>query len=88
MRSSSKASNPTFQPLIGSPEPTPEVLVPVIKFGYKFGSKFESLESGLVLGPLVFHPKSRKRVENVILANRHTIFFLGFDLSTFGVAHR
>ena len=31
VRSSSKASNPTFQPLIGSQEPTPEVLVPVIK---------------------------------------------------------
>ena len=30
VRSSSKASNPTFQPLIGSQEPTPEVLVPVI----------------------------------------------------------
>ena len=32
VRSSSKASNPTFQPLIGSQEPTPEVLVPVINF--------------------------------------------------------
>ena len=31
VRSSSKASNPTFRPLIGSQEPTPEVLVPVIK---------------------------------------------------------
>ena len=31
VRSSSKASNPTFQPLIGSQEPTPEMLVPVIK---------------------------------------------------------
>ena len=31
MRSSSKASNPIFRPLIGSQEPTPEVLVPVIK---------------------------------------------------------
>ena len=30
VRSSSKASNPTFRPLIGSQEPTPEVLVPVI----------------------------------------------------------
>ena len=30
VRSSSKASNPTFQPLIGSQAPTPEVLVPVI----------------------------------------------------------
>ena len=30
VRSSSKASNPTFQPLIGSQEPTPEVLVPVM----------------------------------------------------------
>ena len=30
VRSSSKASNPTFQPLIGSQEPTPELLVPVI----------------------------------------------------------
>ena len=33
VRSSSKASNPTFQPLIGSQEPTPEVLVPVINIG-------------------------------------------------------
>ena len=31
VRSSSKASNPTFQPLIGSQEPTPQVLVPMIK---------------------------------------------------------
>ena len=30
MRSSSKVNNPTFQTLIGSQEPTPEVLVPVI----------------------------------------------------------
>ena len=30
VRSSSKVSNPTFQPLIGSQEPTPQVLVPVI----------------------------------------------------------
>ena len=30
VRSSGKASNPTFQPLIGSQAPTPEVLVPVI----------------------------------------------------------
>ena len=33
MANLSKASNPTFQPLIGSQEPTPEVLVPVIKLG-------------------------------------------------------
>ena len=32
VRSSRKVSNPTFQPLIGSQEPTPEVLVPVINF--------------------------------------------------------
>ena len=32
VRSSSKVCNPTFQPLIGSQEPTPEVLVPVINF--------------------------------------------------------
>ena len=30
VRSSSKVSNPLFQPLIGSQEPTPQVLVPVI----------------------------------------------------------
>ena len=30
MRSSSKVSNPLFQPLIGSQEPPPLVLVPVI----------------------------------------------------------
>ena len=57
VRSSSKASNPTFQPLIGSQEPTPEVLVPVINLLGSFEVTVTSVCHGFT-PPVCVAPRS------------------------------